>query len=55
MRRILLDAQIIYISYSNDQDYGEKSYVEPLIRPYNQLKLLEQKEAKVIIRISLFF
>lgn len=42
LRRLLLDAQIIYISYSNNQDYSETSYVEPLIRPYNQLKLLEQ-------------
>jgi hypothetical protein len=42
LRRLLLDAQIIYISYGNNQDYGESSYVEPLIRPYNQLKLLEQ-------------
>lgn len=42
LRRILLDAQIVYISYGNNQDYGETSYVEPLIRPYNQLKLIEQ-------------
>jgi len=42
LRRVLLDAQIIYISYGNNQDYGETSYVEPLIRPYNQLKLIEQ-------------
>ena len=42
LRRILLDAQIVYISYSNNMDYGETSYIEPLIRPYNQLKLLEQ-------------
>ena len=42
LRRILLDAQIVYISYNNNMDYGETSYVEPLIRPYNQLKLLEQ-------------
>jgi hypothetical protein len=42
LRRILLDAQIIYISYSNANDYSETSYVENLIRPYNQLKLVEQ-------------
>jgi hypothetical protein len=42
LRRVLLDAQIIYISYGNNQDYGEVSYVEPLIRPYNQVKLIEQ-------------
>lgn len=42
LRRILLDAQIVYISYGNNQEYGEASYVEPLIRPFNQLKLLEQ-------------
>jgi hypothetical protein len=42
MRRILLDSQIIYISYSNGTELSETSYVENLIRPYNQLKLLEQ-------------
>lgn len=42
LRRVLLDAQVVYISYGNNQDYGETSYVEPLIRPYNQLKLIEQ-------------
>ena len=41
-RRILLDTQIIYISYSNNNEFAETSYVENLIRPYNQLKLLEQ-------------
>jgi len=41
-RRILLDSQIIYISYSSGADFAETSYVENLIRPYNQLKLLEQ-------------
>jgi len=44
MRRILLDSQIIYISYSNNYEYGETSYIESLIRPYNQLKLLEQSK-----------
>jgi hypothetical protein len=41
-RRTLLDSQIIYISYSSGAEYSETSYVENLIRPYNQLKLLEQ-------------
>ena len=50
LRRILLDAQIIYISYGNNQDYGETSYVEPLIRPYNQVKLVEQ--TKLIYNIN---
>ena len=50
LRRILLDAQIIYVSYGNNQDYGETSYVEPLIRPYNQLKLVEQ--TKLIYNIN---
>jgi hypothetical protein len=41
IRRVLLDSQIIYMAYSPDGDNSETSYVEPLIRPYNQLKLLE--------------
>ncbi len=41
LRRVLLDANVIYISYSNNLDYDETSYVEGLIKPYNQLKLLE--------------
>jgi hypothetical protein len=41
-RRILLDSQIIYISYSSGAEFSETSYVENLIRPFNQLKLLEQ-------------
>jgi len=41
LRRVLLDANIIYISYSNNLEYDETSYVEGLIKPYNQLKLLE--------------
>lgn len=40
-RRILLDSQIIYISYGNNNNF-EVSYVEGLIRPYNQLTLMEQ-------------
>lgn len=41
-RRVMLDAQIVYISWSNNNEYSETSYVENLIRPYNQLKLIEQ-------------
>ena len=41
-RKILLDSQIIFISYSSHNDYTELSYVESLIRPYNQLKIIEQ-------------
>jgi hypothetical protein len=42
LRRVLLDSQIIYISYSTHSDFSETSYVEGLIRPFNQLKILEQ-------------
>src|SRR5574344_25722 len=42
LRRIFLDSQIIYISYTTQKDFSETSYVEGLIRPYNQLKLLEE-------------
>lgn len=42
IRRILLDSQIIFISYGNQKNYGETSYVEGLIKPYNQLKILEE-------------
>lgn len=41
-RRVLLDAEIIYISYSGSSNYMETSYVEPLIRPYNELKSIER-------------
>ena len=41
-RRVLLDSQVVYISYSNNNEFAETSYVENLIRPYNQLKMLEQ-------------
>ena len=50
LRRVLLDAQIIYISYSNNNEYGDTSYVENLIRPYNQLKMIEQ--AKILYNIN---
>ena len=42
LRRIFLDSQVIFISYSTQNDYSETSYVEGLIKPYNQLKILEQ-------------
>ena len=42
LRRIFLDSQIVYISYATQNDYSETSYVEGLIKPYNQLKILEQ-------------
>ena len=42
LRRIFLDSQIVFISYSTQNDYSETSYVEGLIKPYNQLKILEQ-------------
>jgi len=50
LRKILLDSQIIYISYSNNNEYGETSYVENLIRPYNQLKMIEQ--ARLLYNIN---
>jgi hypothetical protein len=42
LRRIFLDSQIVFISYSTQNDFTETSYVEGLIKPYNQLKILEQ-------------
>lgn len=50
IRRVLLDSQIVYISYSNSNEFNETSYVEGLIRPYNQLKMLEQ--AKLLYNIN---
>ena len=50
LRRILLDSQIVYISYSNNNEYGETSYVENLIRPFNQLKMIEQ--ARLLYNIN---
>lgn len=41
-RRIFLDSQIVYIAYASHNDVTRVSYVEGLIRPYNQLKLMEQ-------------
>ena len=42
LRRIFLDSQLIYVSYSTQNEYSETSYVEGLIKPYNQLKILQQ-------------
>ncbi len=42
LRKILLDSQVVFISYSTQKEYSETSYVEGLIRPYNQLKIIEQ-------------
>jgi hypothetical protein len=42
LRRIFLDSQLIFISYSTQNDYSETSYVEGLIKPYNQMKIIEQ-------------
>ena len=42
LRRIFLDSQIVFVSYSTQNDYSETSYIEGLIKPYNQLKILEQ-------------
>ena len=42
LRRIFLDSQLIFISYTTQNDFSETSYVEGLIKPYNQLKILEQ-------------
>ena len=41
-RRIFLDSQIIYISYKSHNEFSETSYVEGLIKPYNELKIIEQ-------------
>jgi hypothetical protein len=42
LRRIFLDSQIILVSYSTQNDFSETSYLEGLIKPYNQVKILEQ-------------
>lgn len=42
LRRIFLDSQIVFVSYSSQNDYSETSYVEGLIKPYNQMKIIEQ-------------
>jgi len=50
LRKIILDTHVIYISYSSNNDYAETSYIESLIRPYNQLKLIEQ--TKILYNIN---
>lgn len=40
--RVFTDAEMIYVSYSGSSNYMETSYVEPLIRPYNELKNVER-------------
>ena len=42
LRRIFLDSQLVYVSYSTQNEFAETSYVEGLIKPYNQLKILQQ-------------
>ena len=42
LRRIFLDSQIVFVSYSSQNDYAETSYIEGLIKPYNQMKIIEQ-------------
>jgi hypothetical protein len=42
LRRIFLDSQLVYISYSTQNEFSETSYIEGLIKPYNQLKILQQ-------------
>lgn len=44
IRSLFLDSQIIHISYTNQTEFLETSYVEGLIKPYNQLKILEQSK-----------
>lgn len=48
-QRIFLDAEIVYVSYSGASNYMETSYVEPLIRPYNELKSIER--AKLLFNL----
>lgn len=40
-RRVLYDAQIIYISYAKGNTVSRVSYTERLIRPYNILRIME--------------
>ena len=42
LRRIFLDSQLVYVSYSTQNEFSETSYIEGLIKPYNQLKILQQ-------------
>jgi len=55
LRRIFLDSQIVFISYSTQNEFTETSYVEGLIKPYNQLKILEQTRIMFnIVNASLY-
>lgn len=51
LKRILInDTQLININYSEYNDYSETSYVEGLIKSFNQLKILEQ--TKIMLSIA---
>lgn len=41
MKRVLLDSQVIYISYAKGNFTGHLSYVERLVRSFNLLRLME--------------
>jgi hypothetical protein len=41
LKRILFDSQIIFISYSSQNEFSKLSYVEGLIKPYNTLSIIE--------------
>lgn len=41
MKRVLLDSQIIYISYAKGNFTGRVSYVERMVRSFNLLRILE--------------
>lgn len=49
-RRVLLDTQVIYLSYSDIHSAEQTSYVENLIRPYNLYKIIE--ETIVMYRVT---
>ncbi len=49
-RKIFYDADIIYFSYSGASNYMETSYVEPLVRPYNEWKMIER--TKVMFNLN---
>lgn len=40
--RIILDSDLIYIAYAGSSKYTDTSYIEPMIRPYNEIKNLER-------------
>ena len=50
LKRIFLDSQIMFISYTAQNNFSETSYVEGLIKPYNQLRILEQAALMVNIK-----